>query len=208
MNGGEPPALQLPDERAGPKLTTAQRTTLIAVISTYWNTATVQDVLHDEYEGFPAISDRIIRYYRARIESGALKVAEATRNQALAAGLALKSTRVAHLARMHDQLARVPIAEYGERWQLRLDVARERRELLNQIAREMGLEAPKVPPLSGGLPAGEGLDLNGSGVEADAARMEAAGLLADLQRRREASAAALAAAEHAAHQARQRAAAD
>lgn len=212
-----PPPADNP-ERAGPRLTAQQRTAVIATIATYWHVDTVQRVLREEHEDIPELSDRLIRYYRARIEAGALKAADQARDRALASGLALKSTRVAHLSRMHNQLATVPIVERepvrteegaiveGRITTIRLDVARERRELLNQIAREMGLESKASPLPPGPNPPGSPPP-PAEGIEGDVARVELAGLLTAMQQRRAEVAAAAEAAERAAEQARQRAAA-
>lgn len=187
----------------GPILTVAQRAIVLETIATFHDVGTVQEVLATEHPDIPTLSDRMIRHYRATtVAKDANKRVREARERALISGLALKATRIAHLSRMHDQLARVPIVQHIEafdangnpqpRTTVRLDVARERREILNQIAREMGLDrlpVPAPPP-----PGGEPLPAEG-GVEADAARLELAEVLDALATRRHEAAAALAAAQ-------------
>jgi hypothetical protein len=132
----------------GPKLTPSQRTILIRLVAVHHFTDVIRLRLAEEYPGFPEITDDLIRYYRRKIEAGGLAEAEAAREQALRTGLANKTIRVQFLIDMAGQLRRVPLVEDQTSlgpdgrpriaYTTRTDVARELREVLKQIAAELG----------------------------------------------------------------------
>jgi hypothetical protein len=139
----------------GPKLTRAQRSILITLVAQYYFVDAVRAALVDEYPDFPVISDELIRYYRRRIDADGLAEAHAARDLALRTGLANKAVRVKCLMDQAVQLRRVPLVEtqvgVGPDGQARTayttrqDVSRELREVLKQIAQELGQYAPDIP---------------------------------------------------------------
>lgn len=146
--GGDEGEVAQPGGQPGRKLTPAQRSALIRIIAIHHYVDAVRDTLTDEQPDFPPISDQLIRYYRQKIESDVLVEASVARAQALRNGLANKSVRVRFLIRMVEQWRRVPLAETTRYfdddgvettiYKTREGASREMRELLKQIALELG----------------------------------------------------------------------
>jgi hypothetical protein len=171
-----------------------QRAILISLVVRWRAIDAVRHALEEEFPGFPAISDGLIRYYRRRLEADLNAQAQITREQALRCGLANKAVRVQLLARMVEQWKRVPLVETtrvidarGREqtvYRTREGVSREMRELLRQIAMELGQYAPAAPPSD---PRGTSVDRDTSDEADETIRGTLEYLLRDLTERQNAA---------------------
>jgi len=139
------------------KLTKSQRAIVIRLLATHYYLDTVRAVLSADYPEIPPIGDSTMRYYRAQIDAGLLSEVEIARALSLKNGLANKAVRVQYMIRMVEQWRSVPLVEQATyfddsgkqttSYKTREGASREQRELLKQIALELGqLAAPGTPP--------------------------------------------------------------
>jgi hypothetical protein len=186
--------------RPGQKLTKGQRTILIRLIAAHHYVDAVRAALAEDYPEFPRVSDQLIRYYRQQIDADVLEEAKIARDQVLRAGLANKAVRVRSLIRMAEQWRRVPLVESSRffdeagqeqtAYKTREGASRELREVLKQIALELGQLAPALPASAAGAVFGDADEE----ADEDEIRATVNELLAEALERDRATDAALAAA--------------
>lgn len=149
---GAPAAPAVPDAPAaegpdvGPKLSAAQKATVIRVIAQYHAIAMVQQVLREDYPEIPSLTDSALRYYRLKVNADAYKDLEKARQEGAQRGLARREVRIANLARQADIIAsrieNIPDSP------MRAQYWREWREMLKQLAAETG-QPLVIPPMPG-----------------------------------------------------------
>jgi hypothetical protein len=188
-----------PAEAKSYKLTKAQRAQLMRAIALHHYVDVVREVIAEESPDFPAITDSLIRYYRNQIDAGAIAEARETRARAMTSGLANKAVRVRYLIRLVEQWRKVPLATVvgGQVLAMRVEASREQRELLKQIAQELGQFAPAGTGPARDVPGYDDLGANGDtedDAQAEEIRTDLEALLRGMAEQDNASAAAMAAA--------------
>jgi hypothetical protein len=128
----------IPASKPGPRLSSEQRALLRKLIAQYGDIRAVKAVIAADYPDFPIPSDSYLYQLRkqlAKATDGALAAdLLELRRQQLGQGLAVVAHRVAELERMYGQLLELEAAESAP--QRRLAIMRDRRAVLEQIARE------------------------------------------------------------------------
>lgn len=140
----------------GPKLSATQLRTVQSIIATHWETRMIQDVLADEHPDIPTLTDDGIRHHRRQLDQKLTDAARVAQETILRTGLSQKVVRIANLQMIYTRLYRSLMVPLRTREGVILNdpetnkpilfadpaVSKELREVLKQIASEMGQLSP------------------------------------------------------------------